>query len=250
MNNISYSLFIGLLLSTVALSAQNSFITPEQEVLLAKEAVLAPADTVKYYAVGDVIEDFRLLNVDGRYISLSDYPDAKGFIVVFTCNNCPCAADYLKRMIWMSKKYGPMGYPLIAVNANKADRKFGESLEEMAVRADTSGFNFPYLIDETQSVARLYGANKTPEAFVLMRDTTLQWAYRLVYSGAIDDKPADQRKVKRFYVGEAIAMSEQGVPLEFTRVEPMGCTIEGVGLAGKNCPMQALEDRVKAALGD
>jgi len=149
----------------------------------------------------------------------------------------------------MTRKYDPQGYPLLAINANKADRKFGESLKDMQARADTAGFNFPYLYDETQAVARRYGASKTPEAFVLVRDTSQYGMYRLLYSGAIDDKPSDQRKIKRFYIGEAIAMHQEGYAPALARVEPMGCTIEGVGIQGKFCPMEALENKVKSTLG-
>jgi peroxiredoxin len=214
--------------------------------------VPSPADSanaIRPYKLGEAVEDFRLQNIDGRFVSLRDYPDAKGFIVVFTCNNCPCAADYQKRLIWMNRKYEPKGYPVLAINANKADRKFGESLEDMRLRSDTSGFNFPYLIDETQAVARRYGASKTPEAFLLMGDASEPGVFRLHYSGAIDDKPADPHNVKRFYIGEAIALHEQGYPPALARVEPMGCTIEGVGIQGKYCPMEALENKVKASIG-
>jgi len=215
-------------------------------------AAANPADSVgaiKPYKLGEAVEDFRLRNIDGRYVSMRDYSEAKGFIVVFTCNNCPCAADYQKRIIWMNRKYEPQGYPVLAINANKADRKFGESLEDMRLRADTSGFNFPYLIDETQAVARRYGASKTPEAFLVMGDPAEPGVYRLHYSGAIDDKPADPHNVKRFYIGEAIALHEQGFPPALARVEPMGCTIEGVAVQGKYCPMEALENKVKASIG-
>ncbi|MBI1191908.1 MAG: redoxin domain-containing protein, partial [Bacteroidetes bacterium] len=196
---------VGLLLS-IGLSAQN----PAQNVYTAGSApeklpipgspstettaLVDSANAIRPYKLGESVQDFRLQNIDGRFVSLSDYPDAKGFIVVFTCNNCPCAGDYQQRLVWMTRKYAEKGYPLLAINANKADRKFGESLEDMKDRADTAGFNFPYLYDETQAVARRYGASKTPEAFVLVSDAAQKGRYRLLYSGAIDDKPSDQNK--------------------------------------------------------
>jgi peroxiredoxin len=210
----------------------------------------APGDSIFPYQFGDLVEDFRLQGTDGRYYSLSDYPDAKGFVVVFTCNNCPCAGDYQQRLVWMGRKLPAEGYPLLAINANKFDRQFGESLQDMAARADSAGFNFPYLIDESQAVAKRYGATKTPEAFLLVRDPDLDWGFRLIYSGAIDDKPADQYRVKNFYLGQAIAMHEQGMRPPVPRNEPMGCTIEGIGSLGKSCPMEALEKRVRDALED
>ncbi len=271
MKTACFSALFLLFLNLTGLNAQESSGYKEAtDAVAVEQSPLEISDSILPYAIGERIEDFRLQNIDGRYISLSDYSDAKGFIVVFTCNNCPCAQDYQQRLVWLSSKYSQDGYPVLAINASKADRKFGESLEDMAARADSAGFNFPYLIDETQGVARRFGAQKTPEVFVLVRDSEenasqgnmteqshvsaagnpSEWAYRLIYSGALDNKPADMRKVTRYYIGEAIALHEEGYKPALERVEPMGCTIEGIGTQGKLCPMEALENRVKEALGD
>src|SRR5262245_46516103 len=83
------------------------------------------------YAVGSMAKDFKLKNVDGKNVSLSDYKTAKGFIVVFTCNHCPYAQAYEQRIIELHKKYNVAGYPVIAINPNDKDREPADSYENM-----------------------------------------------------------------------------------------------------------------------
>jgi len=104
------------------------------------------------YQTGDNATDFRLRNVDGKYVSLSDYPDAKGFIVIFTTNHCPYAIAYEDRIIDLDNKYKSMGYPVIAINPNSAEAYPEDSYDKMIVRAEKRGFTFPYLLDEKQEI--------------------------------------------------------------------------------------------------
>ena len=92
------------------------------------------------YEVGDKAEDFKLKNVDGKMVSLSDYEDAKGFIVIFTCNHCPYAKLYEDRIIELNNKYAPKGYPVIAINPNDPVVQPEDSYDEMKVRAKEKGF--------------------------------------------------------------------------------------------------------------
>jgi glutathione peroxidase-family protein len=87
------------------------------------------------YKVGDRAADFKLRNVDGRYVSLSDFPSAKGFMVIFTCNHCPYAQAYQDRIIAIDKAYKSKGYPVIAINSNDPDLEPDDSYEAMVVRA-------------------------------------------------------------------------------------------------------------------
>src|ERR1700722_365255 len=119
------------------------------------------------YSVGDKAMDFKLKNVDGEMVSMSDYPNAKGFIVVFTCNHCPFAKAYEDRIIALDTKYKSMGYPVIAINPNDPTIVPEDNLETMQHRAKAKSYGFPYLVDETQNIARTYGAKSTPHAFVL-----------------------------------------------------------------------------------
>ena len=99
------------------------------------------------YKVGDVATDVSLSNTNGEMVSLADYTDAKGFIVIFTCNTCPYSVAYEDRIIDLDKKYAPKGYPVIAINPNDPAAKDGEQLIDMKARAAEKGFTFSYLQD-------------------------------------------------------------------------------------------------------
>ena len=95
------------------------------------------------YKIGDVAEDFSLKNIDGKMVSLSDYKNAKGFIVTFTCNTCPYAVAYEDRIIALDKKYATKGYPVIAIMPNNIAVKPDDNLDAMKQRAKEKGFTFP-----------------------------------------------------------------------------------------------------------
>ncbi|MFT5765429.1 MAG: hypothetical protein ACI8X3_002866, partial [Saprospiraceae bacterium] len=109
----------------------------------------AKAETVAVpltgYTIGDVAEDFSLKNVDGKMFSLSNIPEAEGYIVVFTCNTCPYAVAYEDRIIALHEKFATDGYPVIAINPNDPDVKPGDSFDNMVVRAKEKAFAFPYV---------------------------------------------------------------------------------------------------------
>ena len=86
------------------------------------------------YSVGDIATDFSLKNIDGKKVSMADYDDAKGFLVVFTCNSCPFAVMYEDRIIDLNTKYASKGYPVIAINPNDADKQPADSFEKMKIR--------------------------------------------------------------------------------------------------------------------
>ena len=118
------------------------------------------------YNIGDVATDFKLENIDGNFISLSNFSEAKGFILIFTCNTCPYAVAYEDRIEALNKKYAPMGYPVIGIMPNNTKIKPDDSLEAMKKRAIEKGFTFPYLIDREQSIFPQYGATKTPHVYI------------------------------------------------------------------------------------
>src|ERR1700733_12659816 len=96
------------------------------------------------YNVGDKAMDFKLKNIDGKMVSLSDYKDAKGFIVVFTCNHCPFAKAYEDRIIALDTKYKAKGYPVIAINPNDPTAVAEDNFETMQQRAKAKNYAFPY----------------------------------------------------------------------------------------------------------
>jgi len=175
------------------------------------------------YEVGDAVADFSLKNVDGKMISLGSFKNAKGFIVVFDCNTCPYSKAYNDRIQALNKKYATLGFPLIAINSNDEVVSSGDSYEEMVKVAKKKGYEFPYLIDESQSVAKAYGATNTPHVYVLTKqDENL----KVAYIGAIDDSARDASAVSKKYVEDAIDALLSGKSVTTTRTKAVGCGIK------------------------
>jgi peroxiredoxin len=175
------------------------------------------------YEVGDKVDDFNLQNVDGEYVSLSDYPDARGFIVAFTCNGCPYAQAYQDRIIELDKKYKAKGYPVIAINPNDPDLVPEDDLESMKERAQSKGYTFPYLKDATQDVYRAFGAERTPHMYVLTRSGD---DYLVSYVGAIDDNYQDASAVKEPYLANAVDALLKGNQPDPDYTKAIGCSIK------------------------
>ncbi len=175
------------------------------------------------YKTGDVAADFKLKNVDGKMVSLSDYPAVKGFIVIFTCNHCPYAQAYEDRIIDLDKKYKALGYPVIAINPNDPAVQPEDSFSKMKERAKEKGFTFPYLFDEGQKVYPVYGAVRTPHVFILQKTDK---GNVVRYIGAIDDNYEDASAVKTPYVANAVdaLLAGKTVSPDFTKA--IGCTIK------------------------
>ena len=172
------------------------------------------------YQPGDKATDFKLKSVDGKMYSMSDYKDAKGFIVVFTCNHCPFAVKYEDRVIELAKKYKSKGYILLAINPNDPAAAPDDSYDLMKVRAKEKGFTFPYLFDEGQKIYPQYGATKTPHVFLLDKNLIVK------YIGAIDDNVEDASAVKEHYLENAIAELEKGKDPTVPVTKAIGCTIK------------------------
>lgn len=175
------------------------------------------------YKIGDVATDFNLKNVDHKMVSLSDYADAKGFIVVFTCNHCPYAKAYENRIIALDQKYASKGYPVIAINPNDPKVEPIDSYEGMQKKAKEKGFTFPYLFDEGQTIYPQYGATKTPHVFVLNRENGKNIVR---YIGAIDDNYADANDVSHKYVEAAVDALLANEPIAQTTTVAIGCSIK------------------------
>lgn len=172
------------------------------------------------YVVGDKADDFSLKNVDGKMVSLSDYKDVKGYIVVFTCNHCPYAQMYEERIIALHNKYKPKGFPVIAINPNSPAIVPDDSFEEMQKRAKEMKYPFPYLFDEDQTVYPKYGATRTPHVFIM--DTS-----RVVrYIGAIDDNPELAIMVKNRYAENALDAMLRGETPKPDYTLAIGCTVK------------------------
>lgn len=173
--------------------------------------------------IGELADDFKLKNVDDKMVSLADYKDAKGFIVIFTCNHCPFSVKYEDRIIALDKKYAKKGFPVIAINSNDAAQYPSDDFENMKKRAKEKKFTFPYLHDETQAVATGFGATKTPHVFVLQKETDGLVAK---YIGAIDNNSDNAKAVKEKYVEAAVDALLSGQSVTVTETKAIGCSIK------------------------
>lgn len=174
------------------------------------------------YKAGDLATDFKLKNVDEKMVSLSNYPLAKGFIVVFTCNHCPVARAYEKRIMALDKEYAAKGYPVIAISPNDPLAELADSYANMQKRAAEKRYTFPYLIDETQNITRTYGAQATPTVYVLQKtDIGLE----VEYVGAIDNDREDIKPAKTKYVENAVNALLANKKPAIIRSKALGCRI-------------------------
>ena len=200
--------------------------TTQKLLMLFVLALSVSAFTIKPtngYKVGDIATDFKLQNIDGKMVSLSDFEDAKGFIVVFTCNTCPYAVAYEDRVEALNKMYAHKGYPVIAIMPNNTDVKPGDNLEAMKKRAKEKGFTFPYLIDQEQNIYPQYGATKTPHVYVLEKSKE---GNVVKYIGAIDDNYQDAKAVKNKYVEDAVNALLVGKDVKVKETKAIGCSIK------------------------
>ena len=168
------------------------------------------------------VTDFKLSDTNGKYVSLRDYADAKGFIIVFTCNHCPFAKLYPPRLNELNKKYKQLGVPVIAISSTDTINYEEDTYPKMVTKARKEGFTFPYLYDGAQAAARIFGAQKTPHAFVVWKENG---KYVIRYSGAIDDNGAEAAKVKNHFVANAVDALLAGKEVAVKETKSIGCQI-------------------------
>lgn len=169
-----------------------------------------------------LVNDFSLMNVDSNKVSLANYKDAKGFIIVFTCNHCPFAKLYPPRLNELNNKFKPLGVPLIAISSTDTMMYEEDTYPNMVTKAKEEQFNFPYLFDEMQTVAKNFKAQKTPHAFVIWKENN-SWVVK--YSGAIDDNGMESNKVTETYAADAVNALLNGKPILTKETKSIGCQI-------------------------
>lgn len=175
------------------------------------------------YDIGSIATDFKLKNIDDKMVSLSNYKDAKGFIVIFTCNHCPYSVAYEDRIIAIDKKFKKQGYPVIAINPNNPVVNPEDSFDKMKIRAKDKGFTFPYLFDAGQKIYPQYGATKTPHVFLLQKE---KGNNVVKYIGAIDDNHKDAAAVKNTFLDNAVTALLAGKEIENKKTVAIGCSIK------------------------
>lgn len=174
------------------------------------------------YRVGDNAADFRLKNVNGKMVSMADYPDAKGFIIIFTSSTCPYGKLYEERIIDLNEKYASQRYPVIAVNPNHLETSTGDSYEQMKIRAAEKSYRFPYLFDENRKVSAAFGVSRIPQVFVL---GVYGGKYKVCYTGAIDDNFKSKDLAHEKYVENAVNQMMAGKEVTVKTTRPIGCSL-------------------------
>lgn len=170
--------------------------------------------------IGDRAPTFSLCGADGDSHNLNDYSDAKILIIVFSCNHCPYVVGSEDRMKQLYEEYKPKGVEMVAINSNETENHPDDSFENMVLRVDEENLPWPYLRDETQEVARAYGALRTPHFFVFDEDRTLQ------YTGRMDDNPREPGKQTTHELRDALDALLEGKTPPVQVTNPIGCNVK------------------------
>jgi len=170
--------------------------------------------------MGSPAPDFSLVGTDMKTWALASFKEAKALCVVFSCNHCPYVKAYEGRFAALQSDLGPRGFQLVAINANDAQGHPEDGFEAMQARAREKSFNFPYLRDESQGVARAFGAVRTPHVFLFDGDR------KLAYVGRIDDSWDRPDKVVNSELRAAVEDVLAGRPVRVPETFAVGCTIK------------------------
>ena len=170
--------------------------------------------------IGSQAPDFNLPSVDGKNYSLNSFKDYNALIVIFSCNHCPYVQAYEDRIKQIQKDYKTEGVSVVAINSNEDINYPDDSFESMKKRASEKKFNFPYLRDDDQSVARAYDATHTPEIFLFDKQR------KLAFHGKIDDNWQEPGKVQNHYLKNALDELLEGKEISVPETFTIGCTIK------------------------
>jgi len=179
----------------------------------AARADLAPGDKAP-------ATDTKMKNVDGKDVTIAGVAGKKGTLVVFTCNHCPWAKMWEKRVAEIGNAARAAGLGVIAINSNDPEAFPEDGYADMQKRAKALGFKFPYVVDGTSDVARAFGATRTPEAFVF------DAAGKLVYHGTVDDNARDAAAVTTPWLKDAVNAVAAGKPVTTAETKALGCSIK------------------------
>lgn len=209
-------LAVALLSGAAAVSATFHF-NPSERTSDVDTSLPAP------YKIGDEVANFSLKNVDGNMVSLGNYASSKGLIVIFTSNHCPFAKAYEDRILALNTKYSAQGFPVITINPSDPSTHQDDSFDKMKERSASKGYTYPYLVDEGQRTSKAFGAQRTPEAYILLKSGN---KFTVQYIGMIDDNPQDPGGATKFYVDDAVNNLLNGKPVVTTITKPIGCVIK------------------------
>ena len=170
--------------------------------------------------LGTPAADFSLPGVDGKEYALKDFQDKKALVLLFICSHCPYVQAVEDRILQLDRDYAPKGVQLIAICSNDAVEYPDDSPENLRKRWKEKNYGFPYLVDETQDIARAYGAVCTPDIYVYDQER------KLAYHGRIDDNWQEPSKVNRKELAEALDEILKGKKPSEKQQSSMGCSIK------------------------
>jgi peroxiredoxin len=171
-------------------------------------------------SIGDSVPEFSLPATDGQSYTYEDVKGERATVLMFWCNHCPYVQGSEQRVIRLADEFAGLGVRFAAINANNPAAYAEDDFPHMVERAAAQGYNFPYMQDESQAVAREFGAQRTPEAFLFDADGVLR------YHGRIDDNPQDERAVRQQDLHSAIEAVLSGQAPDPAETGPIGCTIK------------------------
>ncbi len=187
--------------------------------LLCCALLAAPAGALELGATAPNA-DVKMKSVTGGEVSIAEITGKQGTLVVFTCNHCPWAKAWEQRIAKLGNDYKGRGVGVVAINANDPKEHAEDGYDGMVTRAKTLGLQFPYVVDSGSTVARAFGAERTPEAYVFDAQG------KLVYHGTIDDNAEHADEVKQAYLANALEAVATGKPVETKETKALGCTIK------------------------
>jgi peroxiredoxin len=170
--------------------------------------------------LGERAPGFRLRGVDGREYSLENFRNARALLIVFMCNHCPYVKAKLGTLMGLQERYRERGLVVVGINSNDPTDHPEDSFENMQRVAEEKGFNFLYLHDETQEVARAYGAACTPDPFLFDGEQ------RLAYHGRLDDALSPDAAPQNHDMEAAIERVLAGEPVGKGFLPSRGCSIK------------------------
>lgn len=186
-------------------------------------------------SIGEKAIDFKLPATDGKTYSLDDFQEAKVLVVFFTCNHCPyvIGSDEVTRETAL--KYADQGVRFVGINSNSVGTKPKDSFEHMVERMEQEKFPWVYLRDESQEVAKAYGALRTPHFYVFDEER------KLIYTGRGVDQPRDTSKMTVNDLDRALSEKLAGKPISVPLTNPIGCNVKWDGQDEHWMPVEACD---------
>lgn len=186
-------------------------------------------------SLGDSAIDFSLLGTDGGTYSLKHFADAKGLVVFFTCNHCPYVIGSNEVTRWTAEKFAAHGIKFVGINSNSVNTYPEDSYGHMGDIMKEHSYPWTYLHDESQDVARSYGALRTPHFFVFDENR------KLVYTGRGVDTPRDTSKMSVNDLDRVLTELVDGQPISIPLTNPLGCNVKWDGKDPHWMPIEACD---------